>query len=210
MKKWMDWALVASLVILCSLCAAAQETQPANARAEILPVKNMDLRVGLSAADAKYSIGVGDVLTVDVWKQPEVSRTLPVRTDGKISLPLINDVQAAGLTPTQLGTQIAEGLRRVMVNPQVTVIVNEINSQRIYIVGQVLRGGAYPLAPNLTIVQALSGAGFTPFANLKKIYVVRVENGQKKILPANFKEAVSRHNLSQDLSLKPGDTIVVP
>jgi polysaccharide export outer membrane protein len=189
---------------------AAQEPKPSNARAEILPMKNMDLRVGMTGNDANYSIGVGDVLTVDVWKQPEISRTLPVRTDGKISLPLVNDVQAAGLTPTQLGAQITDGLRRVMLNPQVTVIVNEINSQRIYIVGQVLRGGAYPLAPNLTIVQALSGAGFTPFANLKKIYVVRVENGQKQILPANFKEAVSRHNSQQDLSLRAGDTIVVP
>jgi polysaccharide biosynthesis/export protein len=170
----------------------------------------VDVRIEPPATSANYLIGVGDVLTVDVWKQPEISRTLPVRTDGKISLPLLNDVQAAGLAPSKLGTEIAEGLRRVMVNPQVTVIVSEINSQKIYIVGQVLRGGAYPLVPGLTLVQVLSSAGFTPFANLKKIYIVRIENGRKEIVRANFKEAVSRNNLQQDPSLKSGDTVVVP
>jgi polysaccharide biosynthesis/export protein len=197
-------------LVLCPALLAGQDSEPANGRAQVRAVKDMDMRMSSPAADASYSIGVGDVLTIDVWKQAEISRTLPVRTDGKISLPLLSDVQAAGLTPSQLSAEIAEGLHKVMVNPQVTVIVSETNSQRIYIVGQVLRGGAYPLIPSLTVVQALSNAGFTPFANLKKIYIVRVENGRKEILPANFKQALSRHNLQQDVTLKSGDTIVVP
>jgi polysaccharide biosynthesis/export protein len=196
--------------VLIPAVAAAQESDSAGARAQVRAVSDTNLRVTSPTVDASYLIGVSDVLTVDVWKQTEISRTLPVRSDGKISLPLLNDVQAAGLTPSQLSQEIADGLRKVMVNPQVAVIVSQANSQRIYIVGQVLRGGVYPLVPSLTVVQALSNAGFTPFANLKKIYIVRVENGRKEILPANYKQALSRHNQQQDVVLKSGDTIVVP
>src|SRR5712671_5312572 len=91
-----------------------------------------------------YMIGPDDVLAINVWKEPEISRTLPVRPDGNISLPLINDVQAAGMTPTELASEIAEKLRKVIVSPQVTVIVTQINSRRIYILGEVARAGAYP------------------------------------------------------------------
>ncbi len=161
--------------------------------------------------DPKYSIGAEDVLTIDVWKEPEVSRTVPVRMDGKISLPLVNDLQAAGLTPTQLSFEIAVRLRSVLVNPQVTVIVTQMNSQRIYIVGQITHGGSFPLEPNMTAVQALSNAGgFTQFANLKKIYVLRSENGQGEKLPVNYKEVISGRNPIGDIHLKTGDTIVVP
>lgn len=161
--------------------------------------------------DPKYSIGAEDVLTIDVWKEPEVSRTVPVRMDGKISLPLVNDLQASGLTPTQLSTEIAERLRKVLLNPQVTVIVSQMNSQRIYIVGQITHGGSFPLEPNMTAVQALSNAGgFTIFANLKKIYILRSENGQDEKLPVNYKEIISGRKPIGDIRLKTGDTIVVP
>src|SRR5579862_1764895 len=161
--------------------------------------------------DPKYSIGAEDVLAIDVWKEPEVSRTVPVRMDGKISLPLVNDLQAAGLTPTQLSSEIAERLRAVLVNPQVTVIVTQMNSQRFYIVGQVTRGGSFPLEPNMTAVQALSNAGgFTMFANLKKIYVLRSQNGLDQKLPVNYKEVISGRKPIGDIRLKAGDTIVVP
>jgi polysaccharide export outer membrane protein len=161
--------------------------------------------------DSNYSIGPEDVLTIDVWKEPEISRTVPVRRDGKISLPLLNDVQAAGLTPTQLSSEIEEKLHDSILKPQVTVIVTQMSSQRIYILGQVTRGGAYPLVPDLTAVQALSIAGgFTPFANVKKIYIMRTENGENKILPINYKELASGRKPQQNIHLKPGDTIVVP
>jgi len=131
--------------------------------------------------DPNYSIAPEDVLTIDVWKEPEISRTVPVRRDGKISLPLLNDLQAAGLTPTQLGAEIVEKLKATIVHPQVTVIVAQMSSLRVYILGQVTRAGAYPLVPDMTVMQALSIAGgFTPYANLKKIYVMRSENGARE------------------------------
>lgn len=161
--------------------------------------------------DPNYSIAPEDVLTIDVWKEPEISRTVPVRRDGKISLPLLNDLQAAGLTPTQLGAEIVEKLRATIVHPQVTVIVAQMSSPRIYILGQVTRGGAYPLVPDMTVMQALSIAGgFTPYANLKKIYVMRSENGTDKIFPMNYKEVIGGRKPEQNIRLKPGDTIVVP
>jgi len=161
--------------------------------------------------DPNYSIAPDDVLTIDVWKEPEISRTVPVRRDGKISLPLLNDVQAAGLTPTQLSSEIEEKLHATVVHPQVTVIVTQMSGQRIYILGQVNRGGAYPLVPDMTAMQALSVAGgFTPFANLKKIYVMRTENGEDKVFRINYKEVVSGRKTEQNIHLKSGDTIVVP
>src|SRR5712671_2626685 len=172
--------------------------------------------IGLQPAKAatdnpNYAIGPEDVLTIDVWKEPEISRTVPVRRDGKISLPLLNDVQAAGLTPTQLSTEIAGKLLATVVNPQVTVIVAQMSSQRVYVLGQVTRGGAYPLVPDMTAVQALSIAGgFTPFANLKKIYIMRSENGQDRVFPLNYKDVVSGRRSQENIHLKPGDTIVVP
>jgi len=161
--------------------------------------------------DPNYSIAPEDVLTIDVWKEPEISRTVPVRRDGKISLPLLNDLQAAGLTPTQLGAEIVEKLRATILHPQVTVIVAQMSSQRIYILGQVTRAGAYPLVPDMTVIQALSIAGgFTPYANLKKIYVMRNENGASRILPMNYKAVINGRKPQQNIPLKPGDTIVVP
>src|SRR5271155_1120827 len=116
--------------------------------------------------DPNYIIGAQDVLDISVWKEPEVSRTVPVRPDGKISLPLLNDVQAAGLTPLQLAAQVTESLKKFVANPQVTIIVTTINSQRVYIMGEVTRPGAYPLLPGMTILQALSsGGGFTQYAS---------------------------------------------
>lgn len=161
--------------------------------------------------DPNYVIGAQDVLDISVWKEPEVSRTVPVRPDGKISLPLLNDVQAAGLTPLQLAAQLTDSLKKFVANPQVTVIVTTINSQRIYILGEVNRAGAYPLLPGMTVLQALSsGGGFTQFANLKKIYLLRLENGKQVKYPFNYKEVIGGKNSDQNILLKAGDTIVVP
>jgi polysaccharide export outer membrane protein len=164
-----------------------------------------------ASKDPNYSIAPEDVLTIDVWKEPEISRTVPVRRDGKISLPLLNDLQAAGLTPTQLGSDIVERLRATIVHPQVTVIVAQMSSLRVYILGQVMRAGAYPLVPDMTAMQALSIAGgFTPYANLKKIHIMRSENGASRIFPMNYKEVIRGRKTQENITLKPGDTIVVP
>jgi polysaccharide export outer membrane protein len=161
--------------------------------------------------DAEYKIGPQDVLRIDVWKEAEVSRAVPVRPDGKISLPLLNDVQAAGLTPMKLAAVIADGLTKYINNPQVTVTVSEINSRRIYVTGEVSRAGAFPLLPNMTVLQALSSSGgFTQFAKLKNIYVLRTEDGKQVKLPFNYKDAVHGKNPEQNVLLQSGDVIVVP
>jgi polysaccharide export outer membrane protein len=162
-----------------------------------------------ATADAGYKIGPQDVLRVDVWKETEISRSVPVRPDGKISLPLLNDVQASGLTAMELANNITDGLKKFINNPQVTVTVTEINSRRVYVTGEVTRPGAYPLLPNMTALQAVTSAsGFTQFANPKKIYVLRNENGKQVKHPFNYKAVVD--GKQDDIPLQPGDTIVVP
>lgn len=164
-----------------------------------------------ATTDPKYVIGAQDVLDINVWKEPTISRTVPVRPDGKISLPLLNDIQAAGLTPQQLGQQITADLRKYLENPQVTVIVTAINSRRIYILGEVNRSGTFQMLPNMTVLQALSDAGgFTPFAKLKDIYVLRTVNGRQKKFPFNYKDVLKGENPQENILLLPGDTIVVP
>jgi polysaccharide biosynthesis/export protein len=162
-------------------------------------------------AESGYLISPGDVLAVEVWKEPEVSATVPVRPDGKISLPLLDDVQAAGLTATSLTADLTERLKKYISEPHVTVIVTQINSQRIYITGEVNHGGTFPLEPGMTVLQGLSSAGgFTPFANIKKIYVLRQVNGKQTKYAFNYKEVVKGKNTAQNILLRPGDTIVVP
>src|SRR5580658_6029252 len=164
-----------------------------------------------ATVDPSYVIGGQDVLDIRVWKAAELPRIVPVRPDGKISLPLLKDVQAAGLTPTQLAAQITENLKKFVTNPQVTVIVTAINSQRIYILGEVNRAGAFPLLPNMTVLQGLSSAGgFTLFANLKKIYMFRMENGKQVKYPFNYKDVINGKAPDENVVLKAGDTIVVP
>ena len=164
-----------------------------------------------ATTDPAYVIGPQDVLDVNVWKEPDMTRIVPVRPDGKITLPLINDVQAAGSTPQQLAATVTERLRKFITEPQVTVIVTQINSQRVFVVGEVLRAGAFPLVPGTTVLQALASAGgFTTFANVKKIHVMRVVNGKHIELPFNYREVLKGDNPDQNIKLEPGDTVVVP
>ena len=146
---------------------------------------------------------------VSVWKEPDLTSTLPVRPDGSISLPLLNDVQAAGLTPMQLAAAITEKLKKYVGDPRVTVVVKEINSKKIYVTGEVQHTGALQMQPGMTVLQALADAGFTQFANTKRIYILRTENGAEQKIPVNYKQLV-KGRAGQDVALKPGDTIVVP
>jgi polysaccharide export outer membrane protein len=140
-----------------------------------------------------------------------VSLVVPVRPDGRISLPLINDVQASGLSPEQLAAAVTEKLRKFLTDPKVTVIVTAINSQRVFVVGEVLRAGAFPLLPGMTVLQALSSAGgFTTFADVKKIHVLRLHEGKQIELPFNYREVLKGDRPEQNINLEPGDTIVVP
>ena len=186
--------------------AANQQTADARASAAAAGASHKP-----ATDDPNYLIGAQDVLDINVWKEPDLSRSVPVRPDGKISLPLLNDVQAAGLTPSELTVQIAAGLNKFMTNPQVTVIVSQINSQRIYILGEVARPGAFALVPGMTVLQALSDAGgLTPFANSKKIYVMREQSGKREKFLFNYKEVLGGKRPEQNVELKPGDTIVIP
>jgi polysaccharide export outer membrane protein len=162
------------------------------------------------SAPSDYVIGADDTLRVTVWKEPDMSATLPVRPDGKISLPLLDDVQAAGMTPMELAASIKEKLKKYISDPHVTVVVTAMNSQRIYVLGEVVHTGAMPLLPHMTVLQALSSAGFTQFANLRAIYLLRVQNGQQTKTKFNYKDAIKGRGDQENIVLKPGDTIVVP
>lgn len=164
----------------------------------------------VSVAGPDYVIGADDVLHISVWKEPDMTNTLPVRPDGKISMPLLNDVQAAGLTPMQLADSVTEKLKKYISDPHVTVVVTSMNSQRIYVTGEALHTGAMPLLPNMTVLQALASAGFTQFANTKGIYVLRASSGKQEKIPVNYKQLVKGEAMDKNIVLKPGDTIVIP
>jgi polysaccharide export outer membrane protein len=161
-------------------------------------------------ASSDYIIGADDMLHISVWKEPDLSETLPVRPDGKISMPLLNDIPAAGLTPLQLKDSITEKLKKYIADPRVTVVVTAMNSRRIFVTGEVQHTGPMMLLPHMTVLQALAQAGFTQFANLKTIYVLRTEDGKQVKLPFNYKEVVKGNQPEQNIPLKPGDTVVVP
>jgi polysaccharide export outer membrane protein len=161
--------------------------------------------------DPDFLIGPEDGLRIDVWKEPELTLSVQVRPDGKISLPLLNDVQAAGLTSQGLAASITEKLKKYISEPQVTVIVQTILSRRFYIMGEVAKQGAFPMLHGLTVLQALAGAGsFSQFANTKKIYILRNHDGKREKIPFNYKEVIKGGHPEQDIELQPGDTIVVP
>jgi len=160
------------------------------------------------AVDPKtFIIGAEDMLVVRVWREPELSGQFMVRPDGKISLPLVNEVQAAGQTPEQLTASIAQGLSKFMNHPEVAVVVSQVNSRKYYIQGEVGRPGAYPLVVPTTVLEALSNAaGFREFANTKKIVILR--NGKERLL-FNYKEVTKGKHTDQNILLQPGDQIIV-
>lgn len=162
-------------------------------------------------ADNSFVIGNEDVLAVSVWKEAELSRVIPVRSDGKISLPLIGELQATGKTPKQLQVEIVAGLKAYMDEPEVTVIVQEIKSQRFNILGHVQKPGSYLLSPPTTVVDAIAIAGgFRDFAKIKSIYVLRDDGGKQVRLPFNYKEVIKASHAEQNIQLQPRDTVVVP
>lgn len=164
--------------------------------------------VGTAAVDPKtYIIGPEDVLFVRVWREPDFSLQYFVRPDGKITVPLIGDVQATGLTPERLSDQLKQALSEYINKPDVTVTVSQVNSKKYYITGEVNRAGEFPLVVPTRIFDALSNAGgFRDFANKKKIVIVR----GKDRLKFNYADILKGKNLDQNILLENGDTIVVP
>lgn len=205
MKKAMKLAvLLSAAMVPAGMLAQANQ---AVSREEVKSDKPAGAPQG---TPSDYVIGADDTLHISVWKEPDLSETLPVRPDGKISMPLLGDVDAAGKTPLELGNSITERLKKYISDPRVTVVVTAMNSQRIFITGEVAKPGAVALLPHMTMLQALATAGFTQFANLKGIYLLRNEGGKQVKLPFNYKEVVKGNRPEQNIALKPGDTIVVP
>ncbi len=161
--------------------------------------------------DPTYVIGPEDMLGIAVWKEPDFSSTVPVRPDGKISMPLLGDVEASGKTPGQLADDLTVKLKKYIDDPRVTVVVTAINSKRIYILGEVNHPGTINMSPNMTVLQAISAAGGpTAYANTKKISILRTVQGKQTKFPFNYSDVVHGRTPDQNIALAPGDTVVVP
>ena len=159
----------------------------------------------------EYTIGADDVLSIVFWRDKELTAEVTVRPDGKISLPLLNDIQASGLTPAQLKDRIVEESKKYVEDPNVTVVVKDIKSRKVFITGEVRKPGLYPLTSSTTVLQMISIAGgLADYAKPDKISVVRVENGKPLSFKFNYKEVIEGKKLNQNIELKPGDTIIVP
>jgi polysaccharide export outer membrane protein len=163
-------------------------------------------------SDSSYLIGANDVLAINVWKEPDISRSVPVRSDGKISLPLVGELQAGGQTPQQLEQEITKRLQSYISEPEVTVIVTDSKSQKVNILGMVARPGAYLLTSSTTVLDAIAMAGgFKDFAKQKSVYVLRqAPDGTQQRLLFNYKEVIKGKNPEQNIRLQAGDTVVVP
>ena len=207
MKKVMKLAILMGMGLLDSGNAGADQWYGQSVRGQ---TRSNWQAPEASSSDSDYVIGADDILRISVWKEPDLSETLPVRPDGKISMPLLNDIPAAGLTPLQLKDSITEKLKKFISDPRVTVVVTAMNSRRIFVSGEVVHSGPMTLLPHMTMLQALSQAGFTQFANPKGIYLLRTENGKQQKLPFNYKEVIKGNHPEQNIVLKPGDTVVVP
>jgi polysaccharide biosynthesis/export protein len=159
---------------------------------------------------SSYVIGPDDVLQVTVWKEATLSGNFPVRPDGMISMVLLGDVKAAGLTPEQLSANLTTAYKKYIQDPLVTVLVQQVNSQRIFVVGEVGHVGAIALTPGMTPLQAIASAGgLTPYAHKKSIYILRGPQGKQEKIPFNYKAALRGDN-PQGVTLQPNDTVVVP
>jgi len=160
----------------------------------------------------EYHIGIGDILEITTWKEPDLSRdAIIVRTDGRISFPLLNDVQADGLTPTEVKNNIEARLKEYVEHPVVTVTVRDPVSQKFYILGEVVKTGEYPLVKHLTVLQAFALAGgFTEWASKDEIIILRNENGKDKLYRINYKNIARGKDFSHNIKIKADDTIIVP
>jgi polysaccharide export outer membrane protein len=214
-KRPLQWALLLGIFTCFAVAQNAANSTPApSAAAKPVPATASD-SLPKSAPGVRpdsYIIGAEDVLTVNVWKEPDMSKTVPVRPDGMISLPLLGEIKASGYTPVQLQDLIAESMKKLVSDPQVTVIVEKVSSLSFNIVGEVAHPGYFPLTRRMTVLDALAMAGgFKDFAKTKKVYVLRTSaNGTQERLPFNYKDVINGKSPQQNIELQPRDTIVVP
>jgi polysaccharide export outer membrane protein len=209
--------IVLSLVVL-SFPAFGQATiaNPADANSQAAgaasSVTQPETGPTTKAHDDSYVIGNDDHLSISVWKEPDLTKSIPVRSDGKISLPLVGEMQASGRTPLQLESDISSRLRNYITAPEVTVIVEQINSKKYNILGYVGKPGAYALTLSTTVMDAIALAGgFKDFAKSKGVYILRQNpDGTQSRLNFNYKDFIKGKNLSQNVKVEPGDMIIVP
>lgn len=197
-------------LLLPNLICYSQATGPAATPSQVAAPAPAGPDSGAGTASSSYVIGPSDVLTITVWKEPTLSGNILVRPDGMITVSLIGDVQATGLTPLQLADQIASKLKKYIQDPNVSVVVGEIHSKVIYLLGEVGKKGPVEMTSGMTLLDAIAAAGgLTDYANAKKIYILRNEAGKHERIPVHYKEAL-KGNSDFNLILQPGDTIVVP
>jgi len=198
-------------VVLAGVLANSASAQAAPATAAGSAAATTAEKPADKPHDDSFVIGNDDVLAINVWKEPDISRSIPVRSDGKISLPLVGEVQAAGLTPLKLEKDIASKLKNYIAEPEVTVMVQQVNSQKFNILGQVNKPGSYVIANSPTVLDAIALAGgFRDFAKRKSIYVLRHGASGEVRLAFNYKDVSQGKNMDQNVKLQPGDTIIIP
>jgi polysaccharide biosynthesis/export protein len=203
---------VVALVFAVAAGIQAQQATPTkpNGGAGAKPPAGVTIPAGVPTP-GDYVIGPDDMLTIVFWREKDMSGDVSVRPDGKISLPLLNDVQASGLTPDQLRVQLTEAAAKFIEEPTVTVVVKQINSRKVFVTGQVSKPGPYPLMGPTTVLQMISMAGgLLEYADSKNILIMRTENGHALSFRFNYREVTKRRNIRQNIELKPGDTIIVP
>lgn len=199
-------ALMAALIPGIFVAAQDRAEPQASAAANVSPT------AAATAVADTYQIGAGDVLAINVWKEAELSRVLPVRPDGKLSLPLIGEIDVTGLTAAQLQADLAQRYRKFVTNPEVTVMVQEAHSRRFNVVGKVQHPGTFTLTQPTTVLEALAlVGGFVPFAKTKDIYVLRAKDKTTAVrIPFNYTKVIKGKDQQENILLESGDTVVVP
>jgi polysaccharide export outer membrane protein len=196
-----------ALALACSAVIGAAAEQRASPPSSTTSTE----AAGAPALPTGYVIGAEDVLSIVFWKDADMSAQVVVRPDGKISLPLLNDIQVAGSTPEQLRAQLIKAASKYIEDPNATVVVKEIHSRKVFITGNVAKPGTFPLAGDMNVVQLIALAGgLLEYADAKNIVVMRTDGGRAQSLKFNYKDVIKQKNVQQNVLLKPGDTVVVP
>ena len=221
-RKTVEKARIFVFCLVCGACsveafaqsstAAAKQPPPAAAAtAKPSPAAAAPVLPAGVATPNGYVIGPDDQLSIVYWREKDLSADVVVRPDGLISLPLLNDVKASGLTPEQLRVAITQGASKFVEEPTVSVVVKAINSRKVFITGQVAKPGPFPLSGPTTVLQLISLAGgVAEYAKKSEIVVLRNENGKQTTFPFNYEQVMKRKNLGQNIELQPGDTVIVP
>lgn len=192
--------------------SAAVRTDPKAEAAKPTAAANPDAPTGGIVPPADYVIGPEDVLSIVYWREKDMTTDVTVRPDGKITLPLLDEIAAAGLTPTELRDRLTTASKRYLEDPNVTVGVKAINSRKVFITGEVSKPGAYPIIASMSVIQLIAMAGgLKEYADGSNVTVIRTENGKPVSYRFDYKGVASRKvSLSTLIQLKPGDTVIVP